>query len=316
MLSSFFQKHKLILSLGSLALFLSFSSLLSIPYRELHPIEVTANALATLDEIELARKIEKYLENNLPGSNQTYRDVLNIIIAEGHNVWLTGGAVRDLLGDTLERPKDIDFNYDCSPDELEQILIENNVLYKRIPGTIAIHIGYRDGLHMEGVESRYAFHAKDSKLEFTVNTIFYHANTSTFEPRFKDGINDLKEKKLAVKEKDLDEWLYPDLDPLDEPSYKIFRFWKMRGKGYQGDSHLERFIIMETVKSFNRNPKLFKKTLLAYLGRHFSSFDQIRTGCSLTMGSAWCRQNCCCLYMQAKALDHEMDLMWNKQVQN
>lgn len=302
-------------SLGAFALFLSTSTLTSIPVHHTSPIQLNVNAHVSTEEIEYARKIETYLKNNLPGSDLTYRDILSMIIKEGHNVWLSGGAVRDLLGDDGDVPKDVDFYYDCTPEKLEEILIENNVFYTRTPGRMPTHIGYMDGLQMEGSESRYGVHAKDYEQEFTVNTIHYHVNTAKFEPRYKEGIKDLKEKKIVVKEKNLNEWLYGSLDSsnfLVEPSYKIFRFWKMRGKGYRADAHLEHFVISEAVKSFKKNPELFQKALLHYMGKHFASFDQVSKGCAMTMGNSWCEDHFNSLYMHAKKLDQVNMETWNK----
>lgn len=297
-------------SLGSLA-FLLFSSFQSVPFTDIHPIEETVGSFTVNEtELEHSQKIEEYLKNIVPGLDHSYRDIFNMIIKEGHNVWLTGGAIRDLLAPEPSAPNDLDFTFDCTRDEIQRILRTNGVPYI-IPNSYLINIGLKDTVNMGGLESIYAFHAKDEELEFTVNTVHYHLNTSSFEGRFKKGLKDLIDKKIIVKTRDLDTWLYgwPSARPT-----KIFRYWKMRGKGFHSVSHLERFIVYEAVKAFKQDPEAFRMQLLNYLGTHFSCFGQIRNGCAQTMGAKWCRENYDSLYLKAQAIDTNMEILWNDHI--
>lgn len=307
MFRNFFRSGMWIFSSCSIAVLLTFSSFVSIPYQAEHPIQISlGHAGATAEEILHAQRIEEYLYTNVPGMDITYRDVFNMIISEGYNVWLTGGAIRDLLqaSTTLN---DLDFTFDCSIEKLEEILIKNDVIYTKIPNYLVINIGTREGVAMEGIESSYAIHAKDEEREFTINNIYYHINTATFEPEFKKGIKDLQEKKLAVKAKNLSEWLYGG---QSERPIKIFRYWKMLGKGFSPTPELERFMAYECVKAYKKDPEEFKEQLLKYIGGHFSSFEQVKKGCMRTMGSKWTRDNFESLYYQAKEMDREVDAIW------
>lgn len=302
--------RRLIFSLGTTALFLVFSSFLTIPFAGVHPIEEVFEAKNTsAKEIDQAQRIEDYLKTQVPGLNYNYREILDMITHEGHDVWIIGGTIRDLLSPDENSPKDLDFTFDCSLDDIEAILTKNRVPYTRILEDDVINIGTKEG-GLEGVESSFSLQAKDENLEFTVNTIHYHLNSATFEPRFKEGLKDLKEKKITVSTKNLNEWLYAG---QSERPIKIFRYWKMRGKGYLGLTHLERFIIIEATKAYRKDPEAFKENMLQYLGSHFSSFDEINKGCSLTMGSKWCQENVTALYAKAKPLSTKIDSMWNKE---
>lgn len=266
-----------------------------------------------ITEIQQAEKIEKYLDEPIPGLEQTYRDVLNVIVKEGHNVWVLGGAIRDLLSPEEVHPKDLDFTFDCSIQEIVKIFSRNNIPYTKIEGYDVISVGTDQGGEMEGNENTFSIKAKDEDLEFTVNTIHYHFNTGTFEPRFVIGLDDLETKTLKVMATNLNEWLYSKQS--DRP-IKIFRYWKMRGKGYSGLNHLERFIVVETAKAYRKNPELFKQHVLQYLGGHFSSFEEVSQGCSLTMGPKWCRENVDALYEEAEILNQKIDAIWNQERAN
>ena len=301
--------RKLLFSLGTIALFIIFSSFLTIPFTGMHPSEEFIEATnPSTEEITQAQRIEEYLHNIIPGLTLTYHEVLDMITKEGHNVWIIGGAIRDLLSPDGQYPKDLDFTFDCSMDEVERILIKNNVLHNRIPEYDVITIGKADGCEMEGIENTFSIKATDEELEFTVNTIHYHLNTATFEPRFKKGLRDLEEKKLIVNAKNLHDWLYAG---QSERPIKIFRFWKMRGKGYHSSSYLERFMVIEATKAYRKNPEAFKKHMLQYLGSHFSSFDQVSNGCTLVMGPKWCKDNVDSLQTKARALNEKIDSIWS-----
>lgn len=310
MILNFFRNRLWVLSSVTLACLLAFSSFVSIPYQAEHPIQVSLDhSDVTAEEIILAQRIEGYFYTKVPGMDITYRDVFNMIMDEGYNVWLTGGAIRDLILSDDPELNDMDFSFDCTIEQLEEILTRNEVLYTKIPNYLVINIGTKEGVPMEGIESTYAVHAKDEEREFTVNNIYYHVNTATFEQEFKKGIQDLKERKLAVKAKNLSEWLYGG---QSERPIKIFRYWKMLGKGFSASPELERFMAYESVKAFKKDPDAFKNHLLNYIGSHFASFDQVRRGCLRTMGSKWTRENFEVLYEQARQMDINVDAIWEE----
>ncbi|CRX38599.1 hypothetical protein [Estrella lausannensis] len=310
MISNYFHSRLWVLSSFTLACLLAFSSFVSIPYQAEHPLQVSLeHDGVTTEEILLAQRIEGYLYTRVPGMNITYRDVFNLVMNEGYNVWLTGGAIRDLILSDNPQLNDLDFSFDCTIEQLEEILTRNEVLYTKIPNYLVINIGTREGVAMEGIESAYAIHARDEEREFTVNNIYYHVNTATFEPEFKKGIQDLNDRKLAVKAKNLSEWLYGG---QSERPIKIFRYWKMLGKGFSASPELERFMAYECVKAFKKDPEAFRHHLLQYIGSHFSSFDQVRRGCMRTMGSRWTRENFEVFYEQARKMDIEVDAIWEE----
>jgi len=292
-------QSRLLFSMGTIAMLL-FSSFQSVPFHDCYPIEeAVTTSLPPMLEIEYAEKIELFLKRTVPGLDLTYRDVFDLIMREGYNIRITGGAIRDLLAQGPCAPADIDFNFDCTIDEMKNILNKNGIPFTAFDHRRFILIGSQDQIRMEGVESRRAFD-DEAKLDFTVNTIYYHVNTATFELHYKKGLKDLKDKRLLACSKDLSIWLYEGQSGYHT---KIFRFWKMRGKGYKSPAYLERFVIAEAIEAFKRDPEFFRGDMLYYLGHHFSAFEDVRRGCLLTMGAKWCTENIDSLYIEAKTID-------------
>ncbi|CDR33465.1 hypothetical protein [Criblamydia sequanensis] len=260
-----------------------------------------------ISDSDLIITIESFLQNSVPGMDATYRQVIDILIDEGQNVWISGGILRDLLGSHPDKPHDLDFSFSGNPEEIQKIADKNGWLYTFFPGSKTITIGDRNGIFMEGLPKAFSVDRKDESEEFTINTIYYNCNKSCFLPESKIGLADLKKRILRIKTNRWYDWLFSG----EEKYNKIFRFWKMAGKGYFFSKELESFIANEAEKAWRKDRKLFSKQMLEYLGSHYSSFDQVETGCRLVMGETWTKAAVSKLRKKAFKKDKEIDEVWD-----
>lgn len=273
-----------------------FTSLALLSLLLLPPV-INGNSAVRADEIEIlstlyhedsepVQLIEGYLKTNVPGLSVTYLDVLDAIAAEGYDVYIKGGLIRDLIQDDGKQPIDVDFSFSCTADQLEALLVKHQWHYTRLPGYDFVDIGDRNGLYLEGTPLCWTLVDNEYKLDFTVNNILYHYNTKKFIDHSDIGINDVKNRKLNVIANDWKKWLYAG-DPEEKCGTKIFRFWKMVAKGYIYTIELENLIYSETLTRQQQKPELFRTELIDYLSCHYRNFEEVVRGARLIMGNEW-----------------------------
>ena len=143
-------------------------------------------------------------------------DVLFEVFAQqGEEVYLVGGAVRDLL--LGKRPGDWDFTSSAEPDKIAAILAEafpghNLILKGKRFGTIGIELsdadedvsfeitafrkeeGYADGRHPEEVAFQASIFEDVRRRDFTINGLWMDRHGAIFDAV--GGFRDLKEKKI------------------------------------------------------------------------------------------------------------------------
>lgn len=232
-------------------------------------------------------RVENYLDRLVPGLDVSYNTVINTLINEGWDVYIRGGAMRDLLAPVPNEPKDIDFDYSGTDEELKAILERNQWQYTQLPGRTTIVIGEHRGTHMEAVPLSVAFGHGESSLEFTINNIFYHCNKKCLVPGTEIGVEDLSYQRLNILTPNWKTWLYRK---GRHPFERIFRSWNMIGKGYVYSVDFANFINRETVKKMHRYPDVFKEEMLHYLGAHYDSFDDVYYGSIAIMGYDWAQE--------------------------
>lgn len=238
---------------------------------------------------EKTEVIEQFLQNTVPGLEVSYRDVFNACIAEGHDIYIKGGLIRDLLSPYKQTPHDLDFMFTGSKEQIIKILQKHHWKYTVSPGYSIIVIGDRDGVFTEGTPYKLFFAENEFQKEFTVNNIYYHVNTKKFVFDSADGLEDLESYRLNIKSENWEQWLY------GSPGYykyaKLFRVWKMVGKGYIHQTRLEDFIREQTFLAQSSNEQLFLAELLEYLSNHVEAYDDIANGCKAIMGQEWFHKN-------------------------
>lgn len=288
------------------ALFISSSKSQLFIHNEDYIKESIPLTIPEFHETSLIQTIEDFLKNPVPGMSITYRQVIDILIEEGHEVWISGGILRDLLGTHPDKPHDLDFSFSGTVEEIKKIAEKHGWIYCHFPGYHLITIGDRNGIFMEGLPTKLTLEGSDEIEEFTINTIYYNCNHSYILNESKIGIADLQKRILRIKTNRWHDWLYS----LEEKKYyyKIFRFWKMAGKGYFFSKELESFFVNETKKAWRNNREYFLKNMLQYLGSHYSSFDQVRTGCRLVMGESWSKKAFYKIKKKAFKKDQEIEL--------
>lgn len=134
---------------------------------------------------------------------------------QGEEVYLVGGAVRDLL--LGKRPGDWDFTSSAEPDKIAAILAEafpghNLILKGKRFGTIGIELsdadedvnfeitafrkekGYTDGRHPGNVAFQASIFEDVRRRDFTVNGLWMDRHGAIFDAV--GGFSDLKEKKI------------------------------------------------------------------------------------------------------------------------
>lgn len=256
--------------------------------------------LEYIDEEALSEKIEEYLKKKVPSLEVSYRDVIDAIIAEGHQVYLKGGMVRDLLSLNPTEPRDIDFDYTGTREELRELLQSKCWLYSQVPNRATIKIGNHRKHFMEAFSVDDTINPKEESYEFTINNIFYCCKTRRFLPGSESGFRDLIYDRLNIRAKDWNDWLMRDENNC---SYKIFRFWKMVGKGYVYSTELMNFFVHKTHKIIVQDKKKFHQELLGYISQHYFCFDEIYHGSVAVMGFDWSQKHITAIRKEAELED-------------
>lgn len=123
----------------------------------------------------------------LPNEEKALFEVMNLLWSKGHEAYIAGGWVRDLL--LGYKSKDIDIVTSARPDELEKLFPHHLPVGKQF-GIIIVRYGdeqfevatfrkdgqYQDGRHPEKIE--YAGAQEDAwRRDFTINGLFYDLRT-------------------------------------------------------------------------------------------------------------------------------------------
>lgn len=232
--------------------------------------------------------IENFLNNNVPGFQLSYRDFFNLLIHENISVYLHGGAIRDLLSEPQKKPNDIDFIYSCSKEELIEILRIYGFRPVGRPDGKVIFIGSLDSNFLEAYSEPLENRNNPYLQDFTVNSVLYDLKNKKFIKGSKERINDIKNNRLRIEASDWDRWITQD--NVYTPHYKIFRFFKMIGKGYCYQLNFERYM-KKKIEELSKNPEEFKEYVLMYLSTHFSSLNELKHGAKTLMGEKWCYDN-------------------------
>ena len=246
-------------------------------------------SLGELQENDQAEKIEAYLHRQVPGLFVTYRDIINTLIAEGHDVYLRGGVVRDLLSLSSTEPNDVDLDYTATVEELIAICEKNHWKYTHFPHRQIVTIGDNRHGSIDAMPVRTDEETdSEASLEFTINNIFYHCNTKSFLQNSEIGLLDLSYDRIHILTNDWKQWLK---ESKAHPYYKIIRFWKMVGKGYVYSKKLQEFFCQETNKILIKDQKGFQKDLFQYLSHHMHSYNDVNHGAIAIMGYDWAQKN-------------------------
>ena len=194
----------------------------------------------------------------VPGlGGQRIADVVEELKREGCLSFPWGGSVRDQFLGAL--PADLDMESNCSPDKMQKIC-EDNWGSSNCPrfGVKIIHIGdfgvkERETDILDAANWNDTFFGDGTGLEYTTNSIAYFAEEINIVIDITGrGINDTCSKtiRIPVPAKDRDKWKSSD---------KLYRFWKLRVKGYTAaDTDTMSYIVKEAKESIVKDPEKFK----------------------------------------------------------
>ena len=213
--------------------------------------------------------MKKALMAHVPGlGNTTIQDVLDTLNRHGCICLPFGGSVRDqfLGGEAL----DIDADTPCPLKRVVNICKKFwDAKYCKAPSKKAtlqiVHIGEMNGKEMDLANWNNTFFGSLTNLEYTTNSLAYYdngTNISVLVDLSGSGVEDTCNKtiKPTVPYEQWQSWYNND-------SYKIFRYWKLRAKGYTAkDKALPLFIKNTTQKILSTVPgvKLFKQLFCKY----------------------------------------------------
>lgn len=248
--------------------------------------------------------IETFFQTTVPGLDVSYRDVFNTLIEEGQDIYVKGGLIRDLLSPNPQRPHDVDFVFSGTKEDILAVVNKYQWQHTTQPDYSLITIGDYKSICLEGVSKSGYLPTNDNQLEFTINNIFYHVNSRSFVTNSKESFEDLDYSRLRVRAEDWKEWLYGS-----HGSYryaKLFRVWKMIGKGYIYQIDFESFIKKETLTAQKDDCELFNEELLKYLSNHYESFDDIARGALAVMGGEWQAEYVLTLQQEAEKKSHSV----------
>lgn len=246
-------------------------------------------SLGEIEEFAKSEKIEVFLKKQVPGLSVSYRGLIDVLIEEGCHVYLRGGVVRDVLSFSKIEPNDVDLDYTGKVDQLIAICQKYHWQFTHFPGRKIVTIGDPLKGGIDAMPMRWDEKTdNESMLEFTINNIFYHCNTRSFTKSSEAGLKDLTYDRINILTENWKAWLYQG---GIHPYYKVFRFWKMVGKGYVFSQRLQDFFIEETKLIMNNDPKGWENDLFEHLSSHFFAYDDIFHGAIAIMGYDWTEEH-------------------------
>ena len=197
----------------------------------------------------------------VPGLNgTTIKDVLDKFRQQGCLCFPFGGSVRDQF---LERaPNDLDMDVSCTIEQIRNICTNNWGNGSCQYSTRVVHIGNKmanDGTtdEIDSAPWNKNFFGKHDDLEYTTNALAFDPNGNNVVIDLPgNGVQDTCNKKIRIPVP-ASQW-----NIWSEENYpnKLFRFWKLRTKGYAAvDNSTLQFIVNMTEIAIMNNPSSFQK---------------------------------------------------------
>ena len=201
----------------------------------------------------------------VPGlDGETIQDVIHHLQEQNCLSFPYGGCVRDqFLGAT---PADLDMETNCDADTFYNICLKkwgkkNCPRYP--PNSAIVHVGnpeilVRETDIIDASSWDITFFGDGTALEYTTNSISYFAgNLDIIIDLTGTGVDDTCGKviNIPVGKSKWDKWM----------SYsKVFRFWKLRVKGYSADSKTIKYIVEKAEAMLDNKPALFQSLYCHY----------------------------------------------------
>ncbi len=229
--------------------------------------------------------IDKFFLKKVPGLNISYGQIFDIFNKNGIDIYVSGGAIRDLLGIRSSSVIDIDFSFTGNVEKIVEIAKENFWQFSKRPDFPVIQIGIRKDCCLQGISVDYTLKAPIESLDFCLNNITYHYNAKQLIDRTGKGFDAIFKQKLNIPLEDREKWLGGEV--FGSIYNKIFRTWKMLGRGYGLEPSLHSFLYSKTIKFLQTDRQEFLENMIFYLGRDYDDYDSYLIGSGLLMGNKW-----------------------------
>ena len=191
--------------------------------------------------------LQKLFRLKVPGLNGvTIQDVFDTLIENDCLSFPYGGSVRDQFLATM--PADLDMESNCDATQLNDICEQNWESACEISKNGIVHIGDEEAIdgntdRIDAASWEGKFFGTGEKLEYTTNALTYFSNLSIVIDLTGYGISDTCLQKIRIPIDAKESW-------FSDGGYKrIYRFWKLRIKGYTAIDDATMSFIVEKAKS-------------------------------------------------------------------
>jgi len=228
------------------------------------------------------------LNKVLPGTRTTAGHFLTELRRKGCPTYIYGGAVRDtLLG--LDS-KDIDAETDCRPQTVANICIKafgKDLCHHSRPSSLLVNFGSKDHIDkaVDMAPNSDTFYGSKNHLEYSPNALaFDYGGANVVIGLSEHSVEDACNKKIRIPADDWDAWA--NIRKGDHGK-KIFRYWKLREKGFHPVDKKTKYFVVHKAKAYIRNSGWFqmKKYYCNIIYgsdyvHHYGRKPYVREGCS------------------------------------
>jgi hypothetical protein len=258
--------------------------------------------------------IDSFFNNTLPGVGISYHEVFQVFVNAGINVYISGGCIRDLLLQRERSVIDIDFSFDCDENKMMNIAAKHQWLYAKREDFPVIIIGERKKCCMQGISTKFTIDAPLQANEFPINSIYYHYNNKQLIDKTDRGFEDLFQMLIKIPMKEHEKWLQGDL--MGPGYHKIFRFWKMLGRGFIPDAATQTFLMKKTEEFFKENKSQFLEQVISCIGIDYDDKLSFFKGAGMLMGKKWDNEVLKPLEQEIEKKYHLKESWWEKSTHN
>ena len=251
----------------------------------------------------------------LPGT-VTVADVFQTLRNEGCPIYIYGGVVRDqFLGRT---PNDVDVEVDCNISSVVMTC-------KREWGQMkcgeesdrVTHIGAQ--INPKAVDlapTALTFYGSLSNLEYTANSLAYDTNGNNVIIDLPgNGVSDVCAQKIRIPSDDNSEQSWDAWRNADNTTRKLFRFWKLRSKGFTAyNSATENYIVRYSEEAINATDAGFKMFYCSAVYGDTGSYNAMQNTCPATGNVCTDKSDTAATYMRVLREDFGNDYVNTLQI--
>ena len=194
---------------------------------------------------EFKKKYEIFITDKISNMNNSYYNIFNEILKITDNIYIYGGAVRDLLLNIT--PTDVDIMFDSDVNSVKKLCSINNWPCSKIIEMFHFIIfGKNRGITLEGHYKLTIFNQKVIDYDFTINQMVYDTKNNIVYDMTGEGLKDISNKIIRI--------------PVMPDKYNIWAkknwkhpliYFKLKMKGFTPvNKETEDFIVKYIEKNF------------------------------------------------------------------